>query len=337
MSNDNSIISQKAPAQQEQAPQADVLAEHAELIRRLGKRMIADVIEIGRRLSECKRLLGHGNWLPWINREFRWTERTARNFVSAYEFASSKSANVADLTITVSSFYLLAAASTPEEARAEVVRRAEAGEALPHAEVKRIVGEAKGHSSITVREMIRGYYGDFARLPPIEREKILEERPENIDFAIADAATRQRWKPPYCQLQNTLVGMETAAKWSARKIIDAIPAEHIAATTPRIEQAIRFLSSLDAKLRHNRNVSKVSTDDPKKRLMELIKNARKALINKYGRADYADVLETIWLELDATQIQLLLSGRLGPIIKTMTERLMEAGHGFQEKRTTRRG
>jgi hypothetical protein len=40
------------------------LAEHAAEIRGLGKRVVGDVIEIGRRLTECKRICGHGNWLP---------------------------------------------------------------------------------------------------------------------------------------------------------------------------------------------------------------------------------------------------------------------------------
>jgi len=33
-----------------------ILAEHAAEIRRLGKRALADVIEIGGRLTECKRI-----------------------------------------------------------------------------------------------------------------------------------------------------------------------------------------------------------------------------------------------------------------------------------------
>jgi hypothetical protein len=39
----------------------DVLAERAAEIRRLGKCVIADIIEIGRRLTECQGIVGHGN------------------------------------------------------------------------------------------------------------------------------------------------------------------------------------------------------------------------------------------------------------------------------------
>jgi hypothetical protein len=41
-----------------------VLAENAQEMPKLGKRTGADVIEIGRRLTEMKKLSGHGNWLP---------------------------------------------------------------------------------------------------------------------------------------------------------------------------------------------------------------------------------------------------------------------------------
>jgi hypothetical protein len=117
--------------------QLNQLAAHAAEIRKRGKRMAEDVVEIGRRLTECKDLAGHGGWLPWLEREFGWKERTAQNFMRVYEM--SESANFADLSIPVSSLYLLAAPSTPEPARAEVLERAEAGEQLSHQGVKKIV------------------------------------------------------------------------------------------------------------------------------------------------------------------------------------------------------
>jgi hypothetical protein len=51
----------------------EMLTKNADLVRQLRRRVIGDVIEIGRLLSECKALLGHGNWLPWLNDEFSWS------------------------------------------------------------------------------------------------------------------------------------------------------------------------------------------------------------------------------------------------------------------------
>jgi hypothetical protein len=33
-----------------------------------GKRIVADVVGIGRDLAEAKTLCGHGGWLPWLDR-----------------------------------------------------------------------------------------------------------------------------------------------------------------------------------------------------------------------------------------------------------------------------
>jgi hypothetical protein len=124
-----------------------VLDEHVAQIRKLGKRIVEDVVEIGRRLTECKKILrqilGHGNWLPWLDQEFGWSEATARNFMRVYQLTQSKFANFADLNLPVSALYLLAAPNTPEQARQEIVERAEAGEKLTLAEVTNAVQRAK--------------------------------------------------------------------------------------------------------------------------------------------------------------------------------------------------
>ena len=52
-----------------------VLAAHADAIRTLAKRVVDDVIEIGRLLIECRTILrelnGHGHWYAWLKDEFR--------------------------------------------------------------------------------------------------------------------------------------------------------------------------------------------------------------------------------------------------------------------------
>ena len=110
------------------------LAEHVTEIRRLGKQTVENIIEIGQRLSECKRLVGHGNWLPFLKREFGWTDDTALNFIRVGELAKSR--KFRDLNLPISGLYLLAAPSTPEEARNEIIERVQTGETVTVAEVK---------------------------------------------------------------------------------------------------------------------------------------------------------------------------------------------------------
>jgi len=116
------------------------LQQYATQLRSLGKRMLGDVVEIGRILHEAKVLCGHGNFLPWLDHEFGWTDRTARNFMRVYEL-SKTSENFSDLDLPVSAVYLLAAPSTPDKVRQEVIAKAKAGEAVTVKDVKRAIDD----------------------------------------------------------------------------------------------------------------------------------------------------------------------------------------------------
>ena len=119
-----------------------VLAENAEEIRALGKRAARDLIEVGRRLCEVRKICSPGNWLKWLQREFGWTDRQAPNYMRVYKL-SLKSENFSDLGIPASGLYLLAAPSTPPEVVDEVIERAKCGARLAHAEIKAKIDKIK--------------------------------------------------------------------------------------------------------------------------------------------------------------------------------------------------
>jgi len=126
------------------APAVTALAEHAAAIRQLGKQTVENVVEIGRHLTEAKaeiKKLG-GSWGGWLEAEFKWSDQQARRFMHIFERKSELN-NLLNADLPVSALYLLAAPSTPEAARTEILERAQAGEAVPVAEVKRIVASAK--------------------------------------------------------------------------------------------------------------------------------------------------------------------------------------------------
>ena len=110
-------------------------------IKALGKRVVADVIEIGARLSECKVLAGHGNWLPWLNREFGWSEDTAERYMRVSDL--DKFRTVRNLDLPIKSLYLLTAPSTPEIAREAVLDLAANGETLTYAQVKDMIASGR--------------------------------------------------------------------------------------------------------------------------------------------------------------------------------------------------
>ena len=69
------------------------------------------IIEIGKNLIEVKQAIGHGNWLPWLDAEFGFSERSAQNFMNVAD--KFKSATVSDLDFAPKALYLLAQNSTP--------------------------------------------------------------------------------------------------------------------------------------------------------------------------------------------------------------------------------
>jgi hypothetical protein len=125
------------------------LAAHAAVIRRIVERIkLKDLVEIGRRLVESKKIVGHGGWAQWLEREFKWTDRTALNFMRVYEAAKSEKFSDlmdlnSDLNIPVSALYLLTRPNTPEEVRDKVLDDFKAGETITVNGVKDALKEAQ--------------------------------------------------------------------------------------------------------------------------------------------------------------------------------------------------
>jgi Protein of unknown function (DUF3102) len=149
------------------------LAAHVAAIRKLGKRVVADVVAIGGHLKECQRIVGHGNWLRWLHTEFDWDERTARNLIYVHDMVG-RSEKFSDLDLPVSSLYLLAAPSTPEAARTEVIERIEAGEQLKHDDVKAVIANTKVKDKNTTEPFLVERKGLGL---PDEDEELEEEKP----------------------------------------------------------------------------------------------------------------------------------------------------------------
>jgi hypothetical protein len=123
---------------------AENVAEINKLVTRIKashKRHLEAVYEIGADLLRAKELLGHGNFLPWLQAEFRWSDRTANNYMSIGRFFQGKSANFADLDVGTAT--ALASRSTPAEIRKELLGRADAGEIITRDEVNERLAAAR--------------------------------------------------------------------------------------------------------------------------------------------------------------------------------------------------
>ena len=110
-------------------------------IKSLIRRTSQDIIDIGEKLGEVKQQLGHGKFINWLKFEFDWSASTATRFMQVKE--QFKFVKLTNLHIAASALYLLAAPSTPQQARTEALERASVGEVISRSRAQAIVNQHK--------------------------------------------------------------------------------------------------------------------------------------------------------------------------------------------------
>jgi Protein of unknown function (DUF3102) len=126
----------------------DFLCEAADRIRQRMTRTAEDIVEIGRELIAVKDRVGHGNFLPWIEREFRMSEDMAARFMNVARNMATQISQGANFQLSI--LYALASPSTPAEVRTEITERVVAGETITLADVRAVKtavthGRQNGH------------------------------------------------------------------------------------------------------------------------------------------------------------------------------------------------
>ena len=121
-------------------PTRSFVSDRAQRIRDLVGVARTCIIEIGRELIAAKAEVSHGEWLPWLDREFGWSQQTASNYMRVAEaFKLPSLGNSGGLTIDATALYALSAPDVPPAARDEAISRAEAGEHITKAEAEEMV------------------------------------------------------------------------------------------------------------------------------------------------------------------------------------------------------
>jgi hypothetical protein len=123
--------------------EAEKLQKTAKGIKEKLTKSLQDLIGMGQGLLAAKTIVPHGQFCIWLKAEFGWAERTARNLMEVAGVFGSKSAIIADLNILPTALYLLAAPSTPFEARQNAMDRAQGGEKITPAIAAEIIRIAK--------------------------------------------------------------------------------------------------------------------------------------------------------------------------------------------------
>jgi hypothetical protein len=127
------------------------VGNHIAAIRDALKRMNVDAIAIGKELVAVKSLVPRGEWGTWLKDNFKWTTRTAANFMAVYQLADEyghivESEKFSDLPIKLSALYLLARDTTPDSVRAELFAMAKEGTEVTHAMADQKIAAAKART-----------------------------------------------------------------------------------------------------------------------------------------------------------------------------------------------
>ncbi len=122
-------------------------------IKNLMRLTAENIINIGYKLTEVKEKLGHGSFQNWLRSEFEWSEQTARQFMQVYRWSKTlENKNFVFSQLGTSALYLLAAPSTPSEAREEVLNLVEVGKKVNYTQAKDIIDRYKDISKSIEQE-----------------------------------------------------------------------------------------------------------------------------------------------------------------------------------------
>jgi hypothetical protein len=138
-----------------------VVRQRTTEIRERLRRTAQDIVEVGQRMTEIKDRLPHGQFGPWLSAEFGMSEGHARKMM---QVSRAFGQNDHYDRFAPTALMLLAAPGTPEEARAEALEAAAAGEPISTKMAEGIVAK---HKPATIQPS-RGV--SKAARPPERRE-----------------------------------------------------------------------------------------------------------------------------------------------------------------------
>ena len=122
-------------------PANDITVAAADEIRRQQRTVVDGIAKIGEALIRAKAALPHGTFLPWLQAEFDWTERTAQNFMSVAERFGTNPKRVSYLPLAT--VYRLASPSTPDDLRDRIVGQIDNGESKTAYEIDSEIKSAR--------------------------------------------------------------------------------------------------------------------------------------------------------------------------------------------------
>ena len=152
----------------------NIIWQYTSEIKDLMRLTAENIISIGQKLTQVKLQLGHGSFQQWLKSEFEWSEQTARQFMQVYRWSETiENRNFVFSQLGTSALYLLAAPSTPPEAREEVLDLVGGGEKVNYTRAKNIISRYK--------ELPMAIDEDVAEIIDIEAELQTQMQPDGTN------------------------------------------------------------------------------------------------------------------------------------------------------------
>lgn len=195
------------------------------------KRTAEHVLQIGQNLRAVKEKLPHGQFLPWVEKEFEMSRWTARNFIHVADKLEDKWRNFHHLPISV--LYELASPSVSQE----VLTQVQVGDISPTIDAIREAREAERNArdaeqkALAEAIRVQDQFSDLSQEVQTKRGMI-----EQLTYKIASLQER------ITELSATVIEIREVEK-------PIIPAE-ITAQMEQLQQQVAVLSEQRDALRH---------------------------------------------------------------------------------------
>ena len=182
-----------------------VTTEIRQLVNQYRRITVAFAVEIGRRLTEAKSLLPHGEWGKWLQEQVEFSQRTANNFMRIFE-------EYGDQQIT-----LFGAVSNSQTFANLSVSKALSLLALPEEE-REAFAEAHDVESMSTRQL------NDAIIAKLDAEKARDKAIAERDAAVRDRDAAEKKAEELCDIEDLadIAKQEAAA---AKKRADALADE----------------------------------------------------------------------------------------------------------------
>jgi hypothetical protein len=162
-------------------PKAQIIVKQKTAeIKGLIRQTAQDIIKVGQKLTEVKQQLKHGEFRNWLRTEFNWSISSATKFMQVSE--QFKNVNFTHFNFATSALYILAAPSTPENAREYAIELASRGENITYSLAKLIVKHHK--ESVDINSYYQNQQNltkvTQAEIPAILADQVIDLSQEDI-------------------------------------------------------------------------------------------------------------------------------------------------------------